>query len=151
MKITLCGSIAFYPEMTEIKNKLETAGHEVKLPPTKIKDGKGNLITVEEYYEIRKSAPASEKWVWDQKSRSINEHFAKEEWADAILVTNFDKKNISGYIGGNTLMEMGVAFFLKKKIYLLNPIPELSYTEEILGMNPIIINGDISKIFALQK
>ena len=53
------------------------------------------------------------------------------------------KKN---YIGGNTLMEMGLAFFLKKKIFLLNQIPELSYKEEILGVKPILINGDLNKI-----
>jgi len=43
-------------------------------------------------------------------------------------------------------MEMGLAFFLKKKIYLLNQIPELSYKEEVLGMRPIILGGDFSKI-----
>ena len=43
-------------------------------------------------------------------------------------------------------MEMGVAFYLHKKIFLLNPIPEISYREEILGMKPIIINGDLSLI-----
>ena len=61
-------------------------------------------------------------------------------------VCNYDKKDIKGYIGGNTLMEMGLAFFLKKKIYLLNEIPEISYKEEILGVKPIIIIGDLSKI-----
>jgi len=41
---------------------------------------------------------------------------------------------------------MGVAFFLDKKIFLLNPIPEISYKEEILAMSPIVINQEISKI-----
>jgi len=43
-------------------------------------------------------------------------------------------------------MEMGLAFYLKKKIYLLNEVPELPYKEEILGVKPIILNGDLSKI-----
>lgn len=73
-------------------------------------------------------------------------YFEKVNWSDAILVLNYDKNNIIGYIGGNTLMEIGVAFFLKKKIYLLNLIPEISYKEEIIGMKPIIINGDLSII-----
>ena len=45
--------------------------------------------------------------------------------------------------------DMGAAghnFYLKKKIYLLNEIPELPYKEEILGMKPVILNGDLSKI-----
>jgi len=70
----------------------------------------------------------------------------KVAWSDAVLVINYDKNGIKGYIGGNTLMEIGLAFFLKKKIYLLNKIPELSYKEEILGVKPIIISGDLTKI-----
>ena len=78
--------------------------------------------------------------------QKLLQHFNKVVWADAILVLNYDKNGVKNYIGGNTLMEMGLAFFLKKKIYLLNQIPELSYKEEVLGMRPIILGGDFSKI-----
>ena len=43
-------------------------------------------------------------------------------------------------------MEMGIALYLNKKIYLLNQIPEIPYKEEILRMSPIIINKDLTKI-----
>ena len=146
MKITLCGSIAFQKEINSAKEGLEELGHEVKIWPVKLKDGNGNLIPVEEYYKIRKTAANDEKWVWDRKAEAVMEHFEKVAWSDAILVANYDKKGVKGYIGGNTLMEMGLAFYLKKKIYLLNEIPELSYKEEILGVKPIIIFGDLKKI-----
>ena len=146
MKITLCGSIAFQNEINRVKEDLEKMGHEVKIWPLKLKDEKGQLIPVEEYYKIRKIASNDEKWVWDRKAEAILEHFDKVAWAEVILVTNYDKNNIKGYVGGSTLMEIGLAFFLKKKIYLLNEIPELSYKEEILGVKPIILNGDLSKI-----
>lgn len=146
MKITLCGSIAFQEEVLSIKEKLEKLGHEVKLWPTEIKNETGQLICAKEYYKIRRIASENEKWVWDRKAEAVLEHFDKVAWSDAILVANYDKNNVKGYIGGNTLMEMGLAFFLKKKIYLLNQIPELSYKEEILGVKPILINGDLSKI-----
>ena len=55
MKITICGSAVFYDEMLGIKKKLEQLGHQVKLPPSKIKDGNGNMISVKEYYSRRKS------------------------------------------------------------------------------------------------
>ncbi|MBU4284948.1 hypothetical protein KKF60_00070 [Patescibacteria group bacterium] len=146
MKITICGSTAFYDEMLVIKEKLELAGNEVKLPPIEVKDGDGNIIPIKEYYQRRKVASEDEKWIWDRKGEAIMWHFEKINWSDVVLVLNYDKNNINGYIGGNTLMEIGVAFFMKKKIYLLNPIPEISYKEEILGMKPIILNGDLSKI-----
>ena len=44
-------------------------------------------------------------------------------------------------------MEIGFAHVLDQKIFLLNPIPDISfYKTEIEAINPIIINGDISKI-----
>ncbi len=44
-------------------------------------------------------------------------------------------------------MEMAIAFHLKKPIYILNTIASaLPHEEEIYGMQPIFINGDLSKI-----
>jgi hypothetical protein len=146
MKITICGSIAFYDKMLEIKRELEELKHEVDLPPFEIKDDKGKMIPVSEYYRIRKSETSDNSWVWDEKERAIRNHFDKIVWADVVLVVNYDKNNIPYYIGGNTFLEMGIAFFLEKKIFLLNPIPDVSYREEILGMKPIVINNNLNKI-----
>jgi nucleoside 2-deoxyribosyltransferase len=146
MKITICGSIAFFEQMLAVQKELEKNGHEVKLPPLKIKDENGNLISVTEYYNLRKMETDDQSWIWQRKKEAIKTHFDKIDWSDAILVLNYDKKGIANYIGGNTLMEMGVAFYLNKPIYLYQPLPEVSYKEEILGMFPIIINGDLTKI-----
>jgi hypothetical protein len=146
MKITICGSIAAFDEMLATQKELEKMGHEVKLPPTEVIGPDGQMMSVVDYYEKRRAANNDESWVWEMKRTAINKHFEKIEWSDAVLILNHDKKGIAGYIGGNTLIEMGVAFYLKKPIYLLNPIPELSYKEEILGMWPIIIDGNLSKI-----
>jgi len=146
MKITLCGSISFYDEMLKVKKELEKMGHEVKLPPTEIKNKEGKMIPVSEYYLLRKKETSENSWIWDRKAELIKIHYKKEEWCDVLLVTNYDKNGIKGYIGGNTLIEMGVAFYLDKPIYLLNQIPEISYKEEILGMRVIAINGDLKAI-----
>ena len=146
MKITLCGSIAFYQEMEQVKDWLEAAGHQVKLPPTQIKNDQGEMIPVLEYYRLRKAAGVNDSWIWDRKAEAIRNHFNKIEWADAILVLNYDKNGITNYIGTNTIMEMGLAFHFKKPIYLLNPIPEVSGKEEILGMKPMVLNGRLNLI-----
>ncbi len=145
MKITICGSIAFYEEMLKTKEALEEMGHKIKMPPSKLKDGAGKSIGVSDYYEIRKKG-SDEKWVWDRKKESILKHFDKIKWSDAILVLNLEKNNISGYIGANTLIEMGLALYLDKKIFSFNKIPKMSCEEEIKGMSPIIINKDLNKI-----
>jgi len=146
MKITICGSMAFFEKMLSVKKELENKGYEVKMPPTEVKDENGNSIHIKDYYQKRKQAKENEQWIWDRKAEAIMWHFDKIDWGDAVLILNYDKNNIKGYIGGNTLMEIGIAFFLKKKIYLLNPIPDISYKEEILGTKPIVLNGELEKI-----
>ena len=143
MKITLCGSIAFFDKMLEMKSKLEEKGHEIKLPPTEVADENGNMVPVKEFFNKKKENPSHDNWIWSKVSECIRNHFNKVEWSDAILVINQEKKGIQGYIGGNTLMEMGLAFHLNKKIFLLNQIPEMSHIEEILGMKPTVINGNL--------
>jgi len=146
MNITICGSIAFYDKMLDIKKKLEQLDYQVKLPPFEVKDENGNMISVKEYYSKRKAEINDASWIWDRKEEAMRLHFQKVEWCDAVLILNYDKNDIPNYIGVNTLLEMGFAFHLNKKLFLLNEIPEISYKEEILGMKPIIINNDLTKI-----
>lgn len=146
MKITICGTIAFYDEMLKTKKELEELGHEVKLPPSEIRGDNGKMIPIKEYYERRKSETDETSWIWDKKEEAMRMHFDKVERSDAILVLNYDKKGIAGYIGANTLLEMGLAFYLRKRIFLLNNIPEIDYKEEILGMRPAVIGGELAKI-----
>ena len=47
---------------------------------------------------------------------------------------------VENHIGGNTFLEMAFACVLNKPIYLLNPIPELSYTSELEAMEPIVLD-----------
>lgn len=147
MKITLCGSIAFITEMYELKESLEKMGHEVQAPPEFIPAESGGQIHSLEYYKHKKSRLKDDDSFWKQHHQRIRDHFDKVEWADCILVANYDKNNIPGYIGPNTLMEMGLAFYLKKPIFVLKNLPgEISYKEELLGLNPIVINEDLSLI-----
>lgn len=146
MNITLCGSIAFIEQMTALQAKLEAMGHTVQMPPQSITTADGLEMPVLDYYAIRKAASADEQWVWEAKAKAMRSHFAKVEWADAILVVNEDKNNIPGYIGANTLLEAGLAFHLGKKIYLLHAVPKQSFTEELLGMGVQVLHGDLGRI-----
>lgn len=82
------------------------------------------------------------------KTQLMREHFKEIEKADAILVANYEKDGIKGYIGGNTLMEMTLAFYLKKPIFILNKIADdAMIEEEVYGMNSFFLNGDLSLIY----
>lgn len=102
------------------------------------------IVDVEQFYKMRKTNILP---FLKEKKLAIDEHIKKIENSDAVLVLNFDKKGKRGYIGGNTFLEMAIAYYLKKKIFLWkNPENDLPYFEEVLPLNPIIINGDLSKI-----
>ncbi len=152
MKITLCGSMKFHDEMEKIAKELESAGHEIKVPLLRIEvkeKGRDRKMSIRAFIESNGGIDSfsNDHDIWEEKSNAIDDHFKKVEWCDAVLVANYPKHEIDGYVGGNTLMEVGLARYLRKKIYLLQPISsKLSYKEEILGMKPIVIDGDLSKI-----
>lgn len=147
MRLTICGSITFHDEMKQLQKELELLGHTVKIPRIQVPDKSGVLIPAKEFYvKYKKTAKPTDTWIWDRVKQSITLHFRKIAWSQAILVANYEKNDIKNYIGGNTLMEMGLALYLKKKIFLLNPIPEVSYKEELIALQPTIIYGDLTNI-----
>lgn len=146
MKITICGSMSHVDKMKNLKLDLKRLGHIVEMPQIEILDSKGNPLTQKEFEAIRKSASNKDRWVWDINQSAMRTHFEKITKSDAILISNYEKNNIPNYIGPNTLMEMGLALFLNKKIFLLNPIPNIPSKEEILGVNPRVLNGNLKLI-----
>jgi len=153
MKITVCGSTAFREDMEKLRSQLDALGHEVKIPelsleaPEKFGGGKDFYIGryVEENGGIDAFPPHHE--IWGLKEAATNDHFEKIGWSDAILVVNNEKRGVAGYIGGATLVEIGLAFYLNKPIYILNPISsDLSYKQEIYGMRAILLDGDLSRL-----
>ncbi len=77
---------------------------------------------------------------------SLRSYYHEIKNSDAILVTNFEKNGIKGYIGGAVLLEMGFAHVLNKKIFVLNEIPKMPYSDEIKMMQPVVIGGDLNNI-----
>lgn len=136
MKITLCYSMQYAEKAKEMKEKLEELGHEAHVSATNNKYlGKSD----EEKEEIK----LEQKYGHD----AIAEHGELIRESDAILVLNYDKHGIENYIGGNAFLEMGLTYFLGKKIYLLNPIPKMPHYEtELIALKPVILDGDLEKI-----
>lgn len=136
MIITICGSMQFHKEMYQAKTELEKRGFAVLVP----KD-LDNISLNESYMESDE-----ERVTAKIEYNFIREHFKKIEQADAIVILNYEKKNVPGYIGGNTFLEMGYAFGLGKRVYLLYPVPEMDYKTEMQAIQPTVIDGDLSKI-----
>lgn len=137
MKIVIGGSMAFAKEQVGIAGELKTIGHEVVL-----------TNNIEEYASnpaIKANFEEELKLSLDNDiMRRFFDHIAE---SDAILFVNNDKKGVKGYLGASVLMELGLAYYLKKKIFLLNEIDNSqSYALEVAIIKPTILNGDLSKI-----
>ncbi len=139
MKIVIVGSISFIDKMREAAKQLESAGHKVTLPPS------ATLNQTKDYWqEMKEKKP--EEFIRVGKDRN-KKYFGEIKSADAILVMNLTKKGIGGYIGANTLMELGVAFEHGKKIYLYTaPSNDFFAAEELSYMDVVVINSDVKKI-----
>ena len=136
MTITICGSMQFSEQMLDVQKQLIVEGHEV-------------FVSGTTHEFVGKDAAAKEALVLEHKREAdpIRDHYDLIVKSDAILVLNYDKRGVANYIGGNTLMELGFAYILRKKIYLLNPIPEIPYYKsEIAAVKPILLDGDLTKI-----
>ena len=132
MKIFVCCSKHFYQYITPIKATLEAKWHTITLPnsfdaPMKEEDMK--KIGIGEHKE-RKASMLRLQW------QKIADN-------DAVLVINMKKNDIDNYIGGATFLEVFKAFELGKKIFFYNPLPEGIFHDELLAIDPMIINQDI--------
>jgi len=136
MKIVICCSMSAAKKVVQIAYELERQGHVLIVPKNLDKYADGT-------FAMENSHESTKNKINDDLIRGYYEEIKN---SDAVLAVNEDKNGIANYIGGNTFLEIGFAHALNKKIYLLNEIPEVSYRDEIVAMQPIVINGDLTKI-----
>lgn len=140
--ITICSSASFYKQAVDIEAQLTERGYHVLLPITAVRmkaSGDFEVSHVKTWY-----ADAND---YHKKAALMRGHFEKVARGDAILVLNYEKHAVQNYIGGNVLMEMSLAFWLKKPIFILNEYPKGSaFEEEIKGMEPILLHGDLAAL-----
>lgn len=136
MKIVVSGSMQKIEQMVEIVDSLRGQGHEA-----------ATSQFAAAY--MGKTDAEKEKLKLEHKYNhdAIREYWDLMQDSDALLVANYDKHGIKNYIGGNAFLEMGFAYVLNQKIYLMNPAPDMPYYgTEIIAMKPIVLDGDLSKI-----
>jgi hypothetical protein len=124
MKIFIVASKKYSDQLPTIKFNLQKRKHSVILPT----------------FDLGKTT------VTNQKKIFLEKDFKKIEECNAILVCNFEKNTINNYIGTTTIVYMGIAYYLNKKIYLLYDLPNTNNLEEVFSFSPICLKGDLTKI-----
>lgn len=137
--ITICSSVSFYEEIPEIQKQLTKMGFKVLIPyGVSVKRKKKDN-------ENTGNSGIKTPYDYAQKKKLMDKHFRKILKADAILVINKTKHNLEGYIGGNVLMEMTLAYHHKKKIFILNTIDEkLTIKQEIYALFPTFLHSNLT-------
>lgn len=137
--IFICSSMSFYEEVVKIETKLLKKGFSVTIPVS------AQIMKQKNDFDIThfKGGAITDK----QKAGYIKTNFTNISKSDSILVINNTKKGITGYIGPNVLMEIGLAFYLGKEIYIWNEVEKNApYYEELQALAVIYINQNIDSI-----
>lgn len=135
MKIFICASKHFYDKVNNVKNELELAGHTIALPNSfddPFAEEKAKTLSHADHKKFKAE-------MFELQNKKVAEN-------DGILVLNFEKNGVPNYIGGAVFMEMIKAFELGKKIFIFNPVPNNILKDEIEGLDPFVIDGDLSLI-----
>ena len=119
----------FYDQMMSMAEKLTTAGFKVHTP------------TQEEILFHNMNEQEKVK----AKKQYIQEHMERIRASDIVLIANFSKNGISGYIGPNTLIEIAFARAFEKPIYIIEEPGIQPCIDELRGFDLRLIS-DLSQI-----
>lgn len=143
--VTICSSANFYKQAVETQEKLEQMGYKAIIPATARKMKASGDFDVSHY----------KTWFGDandyhKKKSLMRGHFDEVSNGDIVLVLNYEKHGQANYIGGNVLMEMALAFYQDKPIFIINDIPAQSpFLEEIIGLGAVPLRGKLEGLAAI--
>ncbi len=135
MKVFIACSKHFYSEIKRVANVLTDMGHEVSYP---------NSYDDPFAEERFKAMDAEEHVRW--KGMMMARDKDNIAPVDAVLVLNLEKKGIPNYIGGATFLEVYKAWEMGKKVFFYNGLPNCSFTDELIGINPVVVNGELGLV-----
>lgn len=138
--ITICSSANFYEQAVAVESQLIARGYGVILPRVaRAMKAAGDYSVSKTWYDNPDD--------YTKKQELMLAHFHEIGRGDAVLVLNYEKHSQANYIGSNVLLEMGIALYLNKPIYLLNEIPENTPSEEeIKGFMPTVLHGKLENL-----
>lgn len=139
MNIAIIGSMKFTEEMVEKKKQLEELGHTAAIPV-----GAEPHLTDKTFVDN-----LDDNLAFCITHDIMRRNFKQVADSDAVLVLNYKRNGIDGYIGISALLEMGIAHYTGKKIFLIQKTPDYKdarWAHEVAIMQPTIIQGDLTKI-----
>ena len=106
--LSICGSMDFIDEMETIATEQTAVGWTVFTPQRAEAGFRWEDLSAGERIQRKKAY--------------IDAHLENIRQSTAVLIANYLKNGIDGYIGANTLMEAAMAYTLDVPVYFLFPI-----------------------------
>lgn len=141
MKVLIHASLDFANEMQNAKRIIEEKSKKISVV----------LPELTRYQHIR-DIEGNDEGFTKIKNKLTKDNICNIEKCDLLLILNYSHRGIQNYIGGNSFLEMCIAFYLNKPITLLNSIPsQMPYTEEIKALYPIVVNSFENFVVYVEK
>ena len=131
-RICICGSMTFIDEMEMLATDLSKMGYQVDTPVREEQSLDWQALSEEQALSLKRSF--------------IDGHLSKIKQADLVLVANYPKHGVSGYIGANTLMEAAFAHATGTSVAYLHPLGDQPCRLEALSISSNVIANKLSAI-----
>jgi hypothetical protein len=130
--IAICGSMAFLDEMEQIACTLSGFGCEALTPVREEHGLDWTSLSRPEMLALKKSY--------------VDIHLDKIRRADAVLIANFSKHGVEGYVGPNTLMEAAFAYGAGIPVLFLHDPFHQANGLECASISRECVNGDVAGV-----
>ncbi len=128
MKLCISGSMTFIDEIEKLSTELNALGHQVLVP------SRGT-----EPHLAERLAQGDRR---QRKAIFVNDHLEKIRVSDAVIIANFEKDGVPGYIGTSSLLEAAMAYALGKQLFVLNEPGVDDIEDDLSPLGAIQLNGD---------
>ncbi len=138
--VALSGSTAFAKRMQAIAQELEILNFAVLTPEF----GASSAFKTAQDSGDRQA-------LIELQHNLMEAHIKRIQQCDAQLIINDTKNGVLGYMGTNTFIELGIAWALRKPLYLLYVLPTDSpYYDEVYAVKPVVLNGNLKKLIDIE-
>ena len=131
-RVCICGSMAFIDEMEELADVLRKTGYDVDTPVREEQSLNWEVLADEQAVKLKRSF--------------IDGHLDKIRQSDLVLVANYPKNGVEGYVGANSLMEAAFAYALGVPVAYLNEIGEQPCRLEAQSTARLIVGEDLGAL-----